>query len=164
MFNNTLYLGGFVPVYKTGIRYKLDKSDGALIFQVLDQSPDVSAFLEALNGGTFLTSTGFKIGASKYPEFKHSKNIIFLRGSDKSNDFKPDVTRFAGNMQRDNAYDLFKTTIQEFVDAVKQASATVKVDAYKSHVFPNYRFDNITKVVKPRKRNRVTNPVIYVVS
>jgi len=125
----TQYLCGYMPVFKTQVSYKLDKHTNALTFQILEQSPDVTAFLA---NNTFLSTTGFKVELSAKPEFKHSKNTIFLRGSDKTNDYLVDVTRFVGKMQRDNAYDLFVKTIQELVDTVKELSTATPVN-----VFPN---------------------------
>ncbi len=133
MFNSfsPQYLCGFLPVFNTQVRYKLDKEPNALVLQILDQSPDITAFL---NGNTFMSpTTGLKVMTSNYPEFKHSKNVIFLRGSDKSNDFKPDVTRFVGKMQRDNAYEMVVQTIQELVDFVKEASTATPVNVYGSY-------------------------------
>jgi len=85
---------------------------------VLEQSPDVTAFLSSQN---FQAKNGMNIGISEYPEFKMSKNTIFLRGSNKGNDFKPDVTMFTGNMQRDNQYDMVVDAIQDLVNTVKKA-------------------------------------------
>jgi hypothetical protein len=96
----------------------LTKDNYALTFQVLEQSPDITAFLSQTN---FQAKNGMTIGISEYPEFKQSKNTIFLRGSNKGNDFKPDVTMFVGNMQRDNQYDMFIEAIQDLVDTVKKA-------------------------------------------
>jgi len=125
-YNNVQYLCGYMPIFQTKVSYKLDKHTNALVFQVLDQSPDVTAFLA---NNTFLSpSTGFKVELSAKPEFKISKNTIFLRGSDKTNDFKPDVTRFVGKMQRDNAHELFIQTIQELVDTVKELSTATPVN------------------------------------
>lgn len=136
-----MYMCGFVPVFNTQVRYRLEKAPNALVFQVLEQSPDVSAFL---NGRNFLSKkTGLRIGTSKYPEFKHSKNFIFLRGSDKSNDFKLDVTRFVGTMQRDNAYDMVKTAIQELVDTVKAASTAYSIGGnYSFYAVPKTKIKN----------------------
>ncbi len=131
-----MFLCGYVPVLKTGLKYRLEKAENALVFQVLEQSPDVSAFLA--NGHFLSQKTGLRIAVSKYPEFKDSKNVIFLRGSDSSNDYKIDVTRFPGNMQRDNKYDLINTALKEFVDAVKATSYAIPV-----------------KVVRPRSNKNV---------
>jgi len=120
-----MFLCGYVPVLKTGLKYRLEKADSALVFQVLEQSADITAFLSR---GHFLSQkTGFRIAIAKYPELKDSKNVIFLRGSDTSNDYKPDVTRFPGNMQRDNKADLVNTALTELVDAVKSVSYAIPV-------------------------------------
>ena len=115
--NQQAYLVNFCPTFNTVVKYKLNKDDYALTFQVLEQSADVTAFLSSQN---FQARNGMNIGISEYPEFKQSKNTIFLRGSNKGNDFKPDVTMFTGNMQRDNQYNMVVEAIQELVDTVKQ--------------------------------------------
>jgi len=145
--NPRQFLCGFMPVFNTQVRYKLDKNTNALTLQILDQSPDIYAFLAQ---GDFQTSTGFIISMNEYPEFKISKNYIFLRGSDKSNDFKPDVTRFVGKMQRDNAYDLFIKAVQELVDAVKSANTATPVRVL-NYVQPTV---NPVHVVKVRAHSR----------
>ncbi len=150
MFNlrtNRQFLCGFIPVFNTQVKYLLNKNKNALTFQVLDQSPDITAFLSQ---GEYKTSTGFTISLAEYPEFKHSKNYIFLRGRDKSNDFKPDVTRFVGKMQRDNAYNLFVQAIQELVDAVKCATTARPVDVYNAA--PQYCAPKVVRV-KAHTRN-----------
>lgn len=150
MEDNPMLMCGFVPVFKTQVKYRLEKAPNALVFQVLDESPDVKAFL---NGRNFLSKkTGLRIAASKYPEFKHSKNVVFLRGSDTSNDYKLDVTRFVGNMQRDNAYDMIVTAIQELVDFVKSASTPYDLGGGNSYVV----------VPKPKVRNSYTGGNVIV--
>lgn len=124
-----MYLCGFMPVFKTSLKYKLEKAENALVFQVLAQSPDITAFLSRNH---FMASNGLRIAIAKYPEFKHSKNVIFLRGSDEDNNFKPDVTRFVGRMQRDNAYDMFTAAMKELVDTVKKLSTAYPVKVYRN--------------------------------
>lgn len=101
---------------RTSLKYRLEKAENALIFQVLEQSPDITAFLKKYN---FMASNGVRIAIDKYPEFKHSKNVIFLQGSDTTENFKLDTTRFVGKMQRDNAADMFNSALKELVAAVK---------------------------------------------
>jgi hypothetical protein len=154
MFNlrpNRAFLCGFMPVFNTQVKYLLNKNKNALTLQVLDQSPDITAFLSQ---GDFHTSTGFIIGLSEYPEFKISKNYIFLRGTDKSNDFKPDVTRFVGRMQRDNAYDLFVKSVQELVNAVKQATVARPVNVLNAGTPYGGQCFQAPKIVRVRAHNR----------
>ena len=129
--NRNAYLVNYCPSFDTVVKYKLNKDDYALTFQVLEQSPDITAFLSAQN---FQARNGMNVGISEYPEFKQSKNTIFLRGSNKGNDFKPDVTMFVGNMQRDNQYDMVIEAIQELVDTVKKAFVPTPV----RHAVPAY--------------------------
>lgn len=108
----------FIP-QTTTLRYMLDPAEKALVFQVLEQSPDITAFLSKY---TFMASNGLKVASDKYPEFKHSKNTIFLRGTDTSENFKLDTTRFVGNMQRNNAAEMVHTALAEFHKAVKNST------------------------------------------
>ena len=150
-----MYLCGFIPSFNTKVKYRLEKADNALIFQVLEQSPDVTAFL---NGNIFMAKNGLRIGSSKYPEFKHSKNVIFLRGSISSEDFKLDATRFVGKMQRDNAYDLVTQAIQELVDAVKGFSKAYPVNSYPQWS-PYSQWDT-----KPRVKNSLRDTQVIIVA
>lgn len=99
------------------LKYSLEPMENGVIFTVLEQAPEVYAFLQNHN---FMASNGIRVAMAKYPEFKHSKNIIFLRGSDAGNNNKPDLTRFVGKMQRNNAIDMFDAALKEFVDVVKK--------------------------------------------
>jgi hypothetical protein len=112
----------------------LNKDDYALTFQVIEQSPDITAFL---TGQNFQAKNGMNIGVSEYPEFKQSKNTIFLRGSNRGNDFKPDVTMFVGNMQRDNQYNMVVEAIQELVDTVKGAFKAVPAIRHSVPMYGN---------------------------
>jgi len=111
---------GFQPFYVTqpvtSLKYRLEKSQGALVFQVLEQSNDIKAFLNKYN---FMASNGIRVGSDKYPEFKQSKNAIFLRGSMTSEDFKLDTTRFVSNSIRDISAEAFNQALRELVDVVK---------------------------------------------
>lgn len=152
-----MYLCGYVPAFKTGLKYRLEKAENALVFQVLAQSDDISAFLS--NGAFLSQKTGLRIATAKYPEFKDSKNVIFLRGSDSNNDYKIDVTRFPGNMQRDNKADLINTALKELVDAVKSVSYAYPVKVVRPRSAKNV-FVYSTPVKKSRK---VSLPKIIVV-
>ena len=100
----------------TNLKYRLEKAKNALVFQVLEQSPDITAFLNKYN---FMASNGLRVGIDKYPEFKASKNAIFLQGTDKSENYKLDTTRFAGQGYRDGAAAMFNQALRELVDVVK---------------------------------------------
>ncbi len=148
-----MYLCGYIPSFNTMVKYKLTKADNALVFQVIEESADVKAFL---NGNIFLSKSGLKIASSKYPEFKHSKNVLFLRGSDSSADSKLDATRFVGRMQRDNAYDMVVSAIQELVDAVKGFSKAYPVSGY----FPN----QWARPTRTRVKNSLGNAKVIIVA
>lgn len=104
----------FIP--KTSLKYRLEKAQNALVFQVLEQSTDITAFLSKQN---FMASNGIRVAIDKYPELKHSKNVIFLQGSDASERFKLDTTRFPSNMERDNVAEMVHTALKELVATVK---------------------------------------------
>jgi len=118
-------LGGYMPFVvppATHLKYRLEKAEDALVFQVIDQSPDITTFLKRYN---FMATNGLKVAIDKYPEFKLSKNTIFLRGSDAKEAFKLDTTRFAGRVYRDGAASLFNEALKELVDCVKGTKTAV---------------------------------------
>lgn len=151
-----MYLCGIVPVFKTQIKYLLDKAPNALVLQVKEQSPDVTTFL---NNHNFMASNGLRIATSKYPEFKHSTNVLFLRGKDTSNDLKLDVTRFVGKMQRDNAYDMVTSAVQELVNFVKKAGQAYEVSS-ANRFYPDWG----VKTTSPRDRNSYDGSNTIIVS
>lgn len=170
--NTQSYLVNYCPSFDTVVKYKLNKDDHALTFQVLEQSYDITAFL---SGQNFQAKNGMNIGISEYPEFKQSKNTIFLRGSNKGNDFKPDVTMFVGNMQRDNQHTMVVEAIQELVDTVKKAFRATpvrhSVPSYGNLYAPQYGTpgycvpETFTTVrsYKRRVANRLTNVPMFVI-
>jgi len=131
---------GFQPMYvaqpATFLRYSLEKSTGALVFQVLEQSNDIKAFLNKYN---FMASNGLRVGSDKYPEFKQSKNAIFLRGTMQSEDYKIDSTRFVSNSIRDNAADMFNQALRELVDVVKGVKS---VSPFGNYGYPMFKTGN----------------------
>lgn len=104
---------------KTRLAYTLKEVESGLIFQITEQSKDITDFL---NANSYRATNGMLISSSKYPEFKDSEYTIFLRGNDPKYDFKLDVTRFVGNMQRDKRKAQIKAALREFVDHIKNAS------------------------------------------
>lgn len=105
---------------KTYLKYSLVPAECACEFQILEQSPVVTEFLKK---NTFQSSRGLTIGLSEFPEFKESKNQLFLRGWNKSEDLKVDITRFVRNSIRDNKMEIVKQSLKELVDAVKKYEA-----------------------------------------
>lgn len=86
-------------------------------FQVTKQSPEVDAFLA--NNVFMSKKTGMKILASKKPEIKITKNQIFLRGSDMSEDNNIDVTKTGSDHYTKGFISQVDDTISEFVDHLK---------------------------------------------
>ena len=96
------------------VQYKLDKEPQALSFSVIQQAPVVSSFLSEHR---FQALNGLIIASSEYPEFKDSKNTIYLQGEGNAiENFSTDVTSFNSNYVRDGKYDLIVDAIQEMVD------------------------------------------------
>lgn len=116
------YLSNLFTPVKTTLAYTLKSVEGALIFQITEQSADITAFLAK---NSYRASNGLKISASEFPEFKDSKNTIFLRGTDASKDFKLDVTRFVSNNVRDSKKEMVNAALREFVDFIKKQAPAV---------------------------------------
>lgn len=116
------YIPFIVALPATNLKYRLEKAENALVFQVLEQSPDITAFLQKNN---FMATNGLKVAIDKYPEFKLSKNTIFLRGSDAKESYKLDTTRFAGRGYRDGAAQMFNEALKELVSVVKGAKTAI---------------------------------------
>lgn len=96
------------------VQYKLGKEPQALSFSVIQQAPVVSAFLR---DNKYQATNGMIIATDNYPEFKDSKNTIYLQGdSDAAENFSTDITTFSSNYVRDGKYDLIVNAIQEMVD------------------------------------------------
>lgn len=139
---------GYQPFYvapqpATNLKYRLEKSQGALVFQVLEQSNDIKAFLNKYN---FMASNGIRVGSDKYPEFKQSKNAIFLRGTMQSEDFKLDTTRFVSNSIRDISAEAFNQALRELVDVVKGVKVASPFGSYSYPIFKTGNKLNTNKV------------------
>lgn len=122
----------FVNPIKTKLVYTLKPMENTLVFQVHEQSADISAFLAK---NTYRASNGILIAADKYPEFKDSGdtdnvNIVFLHGKDYIRNAKLDVTRFVGSMQRDKRKLQIEDAIQEFVGYIKSLRSSSYVPDY----------------------------------
>lgn len=120
---------------KRYLDYTLDTGvDGQLKFQILYQSPKVNKFfdfLKSIGKDTYLTKSGYKVARSVFPEFKISRNTIFLRGALKSLDNKVDVTRFVNNgTYRKGSMSMFNDALKEFVNEVKRADENGLLDNY----------------------------------
>lgn len=110
------YIANLGNLNDTKLSYTLTKVEDGLVFQVNEQSENITEFLK---NGNYRAKNGMLIAASRYPEFKDSEYTLFLRGKDSSHDSKLDVTRFVGNMQRDKRYNQIKDALKEFVSFVK---------------------------------------------
>lgn len=111
---------GLVSPLKTKLVYTLKKAEHNLIFQVNEQSQDITDFLA---NNTYRAKNGMVIAADQYPEFQESgKNgnmVVYLQGSDTLRSRKIDTTRFVGNMQRDAKAAMLEAALAEFVDFMK---------------------------------------------
>ena len=104
----------------TKLAYTLKKAENSLIFQVNEQSADITNFLA---NSSYRAKNGMLIAGSHFPEFKDSEYTLYLRGDDKSHDYKLDVTRFVGNMQRDKRATQIEEALKEFVGFIKSSSS-----------------------------------------
>ena len=115
---------------KTKLSYTLSKLEHGLGFQIHEQSADITAFLAK---NTYRASNGILVAADTFPEFQESGKggsvTVYLRGSDKRQDNKLDVTRFVGNMQRDAKKAMVDAALAEFVDFVKSLKPVSVYDA-----------------------------------
>jgi len=120
------------PVSPVTIDYTLKKVEKGLLFQVNYQSPAVSEFLR---NNRFQASNGLIIAASEFPEFKESKNTVYLWGSDKTRNGKLDATSFTHNFKRDNAYNMLKQAMLEFVEYVQSLQPRFTPSVYNCVCF-----------------------------
>ena len=106
---------------KVLLHYSLTELPGnKLAFQIIDQAPEVDNYLKKNNFRD--SETGLLVAAANFPEFKESKNEIFLRGLDKAHDNKIDITRFVGPMQLANKKAMFNTALKNFIKAVRKGT------------------------------------------
>ncbi len=124
--------------------YTLDTGiDGQLKFQIQYQSKKVNKFmdfLKAMGKKYYLTESGYKVAISKFPEFKISKNTIYLRGTLKSQDNKVDVTRFPDNSTyRKGGVKMFKSALNEFIAEVEKADKRGLLSDYDTYTVYNNR-------------------------
>lgn len=100
--------------------YTLQPMKDAAIFVLHSQSPKVTNFLKK---GVYLATNGMRItlGAA-YPEWKDSKNIIYLDGTNGVCLGRPDITRFPPNNKkiRDNKMMMFNTALRELINVVRE--------------------------------------------
>jgi hypothetical protein len=86
---------------------------------------DFFAYLKRMGKDHFMSSEGIKITSKAIPEYKDSTNTLYLRGSDKSLDFKVDYTPTAvgtNDVYRKGKINMIKNSLAEFVTAVKKAA------------------------------------------
>lgn len=100
----------------------LPYKDGAG-FQITNQHPAVTKFLEQQPMRLFTASNGYRIGLGVlYPEWKLSDNVVYLDGTNGKRLKKVDVTRFPidGRVYRDGQMALVRTALAELVATVKE--------------------------------------------
>jgi hypothetical protein len=125
----------------TKLEYNLQPVDGALVLQVTDQSDDITAFLQ---NNTYRASNGLLIAADEFPEFKDSKNTVFLRGSNHKKDWKLDTTRFVSNTARDSKSSMLQSALKEFVGYVKKLNSYSAPYVYAPYAYaPKYKAEPI---------------------
>lgn len=108
---------------KSHLSYSLIPVENGAIFQIHEQSNEVTAFLKK---GYFQASNGLRVAIAEFPEFKDSKNVVYLRGTDKSSDLKVDRTRFISNPVRDSKIAMVNEALAELVNTVKKSIITLR--------------------------------------
>lgn len=127
-----LGLGYTRPASPVSIDFTLKKVEKGLLFQVNYQSPAVSDFLR---NNRFQASNGLIIASSEFPEFKESKNTVYLWGSDSTRNGKLDATSFTHNFKRDSKYDMLRQALVEFVEFVQSRQPRFVPSAYNCVCF-----------------------------
>jgi hypothetical protein len=119
LVNAQAYFPGFLAARpsNTLLGYKIVPAEASMIFQVTVQDQKITNFM---SNGYFQASNGLRVATDDFPEFKETKNIIFLRGTGrtKTND-NVDVTRFISNTARDSKIEMVDEALKELVDYVK---------------------------------------------
>jgi len=101
------------------LEYSLDPVEQGLVFQIQNQSPLVTNFLQK---NKFRASNGLTVDVSEYPEYKESALTIFLRGGNAYYNTKPDGTGFYSNLVRDSRKRMIDQALKELVAQVKRQS------------------------------------------
>lgn len=102
------------------LSYRLEPVEKALVFQVTEQSPLVTKFLQKQN---FQASNGLVIKSSEYPEYRESELTIYLRGNNWMKNGKLDSTHFYSNKVRDDRAARIRQALKELVSTVKKTSS-----------------------------------------
>ena len=99
--------------------YTIKKVEKGLLFQVNNQSPQITDFLKK---NRFQASNGMIIASAEFPELKDSTNHIYLWGAESRKNGKLDATSYTHNFKRDNKYEIVKQALREFVEYVDAIS------------------------------------------
>lgn len=119
------------------LEYIFVPGEDVAIFQLNYQHPTVEAFLGQCPGGYFMASNGVRVALGiLHPEWKESKNIIYLDGTNGAKLGHVDITRFPedGRVYRDNKMRMFNQALEELAAAIKEVFAEAFVIKERSSV------------------------------
>lgn len=97
------------------ICYNLHKLEGALVFQITEQSKSLTEYVQDI--GKFVASNGWAISCSRYPEIDIESKTISIRGMYKYLDLQPDFVFGMANSERDRLAVKIVTAIEELLDS-----------------------------------------------
>jgi len=98
--------------------------DNKALLTITHQSPKIKDFFDFLGRmgkDHYLTKSGIRVAMSAFPEWKDSKNTLYLQGSWKHRNHITDTTRFVNNSTyRKNKVKLLEDALKEFVGEVRK--------------------------------------------
>lgn len=98
---------------------KVHTFERALAFQVLEQSPEVAAYLQKI-GGSYKANNGWTISTHKVPELNVEAKTIFLRGTNVDANRRVDRTwGLDSDRQRDSIIAEAELALAEFQWSIK---------------------------------------------
>jgi len=96
------------------ICYNLHKLEGALVFQITEQSKSLTEYVQ--DNDKFVASNGWTVTSSNYPEIDIESKTISIRGMGKYLDLQPDFVFGMANSERDRLSTKIVTAIEELLD------------------------------------------------
>lgn len=103
---------------KNMLEFHLNQLEGAITFQIVDQSNEVTNYLKRV--GTHYAPNGFKVKVDRFPEIDLDKKMIFLRGSRDSKDLKVcRVQNLGGQKQVNKVANDIQKALEDVVAAAK---------------------------------------------
>lgn len=91
------------------LRFRLEKFEHALVFQVLEQDARFNT-----NSDTFNASNGCSVSSVSYPRYYPEDGRILLRGNNACQDLAVHIAEFESNEERDEHYDKVLVALAEW--------------------------------------------------